>query len=145
MLNTTGTKELDKILNVGQPPNVSWGLGYCGIHARKHQSSGTSASSSTIFVRPEPLKVNEPMKIQPAVHAVTIEKKVLRRGCNSCGRQGHITRFCYERSNNIQRAWKIGSCFPEPRSFGRFWVPKSVLYYRKREDDPDDEFDVFAT
>ena len=29
MLNT-GTKELDKILNIGQPPNVSKGLGYCG-------------------------------------------------------------------------------------------------------------------
>lgn len=35
MLNTTGTKELDKILNVGQPPNVSWGLGYCGKDMRK--------------------------------------------------------------------------------------------------------------
>ncbi|KAF2618598.1 hypothetical protein F2Q68_00039447 [Brassica cretica] len=29
MLNT-GMKELDKILNIGQPPNVSMGLGYCG-------------------------------------------------------------------------------------------------------------------
>lgn len=151
MLNNTGTKELDKILNVGKSPNVIWGLSYCGKEMRKTQVSSPATCSSITFVQPESMTASESMKAQPTTrfkeqttkHDLT-EKRVFKRGCNSCGREGHVARFYYERFDNIQRTWKGGMCYPEPNTYGCVWVPKSVLYARKGVDDFDDEFNVIV-
>lgn len=81
---------------------------------------------------------------KPNAASVINKRQTFKRGCNSCGQPGHIARFCYARIANIRRAWKIGQSFPEPRTYGCVWVPKSVLYARKSEDYSDDEFDVLC-
>ncbi|XP_056843312.1 uncharacterized protein LOC130495810 [Raphanus sativus] len=149
MLNT-GTKELDKILGVGQSPSVNWGLGYCGKEMRKIQSPATTSTNSTVFVRSQEITARIPAKEQ----STDIEKRtersdlgnnrIFKRSCNSCGQQGHIAKFCYERYFNIRKAWKSGVSYPDPRRYGCVWVPKSVLYARKNEEDFDDEFDVIC-
>ncbi|KAF2544889.1 hypothetical protein F2Q70_00021979 [Brassica cretica] len=124
---------------------------YCGKEMRKTQVSSPATCSSIIFVQPESMTASESMKAQPTTrfkeqttkHDLT-EKRVFKRGWNSCGREGHVARFYYERFDNIQRTWKGGMCYPEPNTYGCVWVPKSVLYARKGVDDFDDEFNVIV-
>ena len=120
---------------------------------RKTQTSVATTSGTTIFVRPESKSTEAPVKEQPEsssniqmVKSMGPVKKsvTLKRICNSCGHQGHIARYCYERMNNIKKAWKSGLIYPESKFYGYVWVPKSVLYARQMEDEYYDEFDVIC-
>ena len=91
------------------------------------------------------MKEQNSSNIQMVKSKSPVKKSVtLKRSCNSCGHQGHIARYCYERMNNIKKAWKSGLIYPESKFYGYVWVPKSVLYARQMEDEYDDEFDVIC-
>ncbi|KAF3562433.1 hypothetical protein DY000_02017199 [Brassica cretica] len=152
MLNT-GTKELDKIPNLGKLSNMSMRLGYCGEQTRKTQTLAATTSGTTIFVHLESKSTEVSMKeqLESSSNTQMVKRKVrvknpltFKRRCNSCGHQSHIARYCYERINNIKKAWKSGLIYPESKCYDNVWIPKSVLYARQMEDEYDDEFDVIC-
>ncbi|KAL0696899.1 hypothetical protein Bca4012_064079 [Brassica carinata] len=57
----------------------------------------------------------------------------LNNGCYSFGRLGHTHRSCYERINNIKKAWGENKCYVEPKSYGKVWIAKSDLYSKCKE------------
>ncbi|KAJ4894590.1 Uncharacterized protein Rs2_21384 [Raphanus sativus] len=151
MLNTTGTKELDKIVDVGHPPNIICGLRCRGKEMRKTQMSASAASNSTTFVRAGTMTVSESVKAPSATTSkeqTTKHRIYWKRDFQAMMEfiwvRRHIARFCYECFHNIQRAWRIGEYYPEPKTHGNVWVPKPVLYARKMDDESDDKFDVIC-
>ncbi|KAF8051960.1 hypothetical protein N665_1635s0009 [Sinapis alba] len=71
-----------------------------------------------------------------------VRQQRFNKGCYSCGRRGHIARYCYERINNIRQAWKQKNCFIEPKCYGKFWIAKSVMYSKNDKDNNEDDFEI---
>ena len=57
-----------------------------------------------------------------------LDEHRLNNGCYSCEKLGHTHQFCYERINNIKKAWSENKCYVEPKSYCKVWIAKSHLY-----------------
>ena len=95
-----GTKDLDTLLAMGQPSKQNWGLGY---KENRVLSSTNSVSNQTClinFVRAEPVPDNKSKEVES--HQTCSSQKVLveqknqkvKHGCYSCGKHGHMQRYC---------------------------------------------------
>ncbi|KAF8107180.1 hypothetical protein N665_0125s0009 [Sinapis alba] len=73
-----------------------------------------------------------------------VRQQRFNKGCYSCGKRGHIARYCYERINNIRQAWKQKNCFIEPKCYKKFWIAKSVMYSKYDKDNNEDDFEIIC-
>ena len=62
-----------------------------------------------------------------------LDEHRLNNGCYSCEKLGHTHQFCYERINNIKKAWSENKCYVEPKSYCKVWIAKSDLYSKCKE------------
>ncbi|KAF8110262.1 hypothetical protein N665_0086s0097 [Sinapis alba] len=183
---STGTKDLNTLLAMGQPAKQNWGLGYKESRETKSVNDTRNQSGLINFVkhilvesvRSEVVRAaetkenvqsalqinkvdncadscvcvkakNEVQQTRITYKAVETDNYVRQQRfnkgcCYSCGKRGHIARYCYERINNIRRAWKQKNCFIEPKCYGKFWIAKYVLYSKNDKDNTEDDFEVIC-
>lgn len=159
-----GTKDLDQLLTIGQPPKVSWDLGYnwkesastVFVHATKPleeqviiTEKGTCSGSTNDKekqITAEELKVKTTDKGKSVMGAVMKWEETIvsppaikRRGCFACGRMGHKKEFCYRFLRKIHQDWKAGKGFIERRWFGKVWIAKEDLYPHQSEANESEE------
>ncbi|KAF8052613.1 hypothetical protein N665_1537s0006 [Sinapis alba] len=184
---STGTKDLDALLAMGQPTKQNWGLGYKESRETKSVTDTQNQTGLINFVRAKPIRVesirsvavraaetkedvqsallinkvnncanscvcvkakNEVQQTRITYKAVEtnncVRQQRFNKGCYSCGKRGHIARYCYEHINNIRQAWKQKNCFIEPKCYGKFWIAKYVLYSKNDKDNSEDDFEIIC-
>lgn len=148
-----GTKDLDQLLTIGQPPKANRSLGYNGkrststvfVHATKPLEDQVITTEKCTCFGLENKKEKQVTVAEVRVKSTDNGKSMMcaekkkeetvvspsatkRRGCFACGRIEYKKAFCYRFLRKIYQAWKAEKCFIERRWFGKVWTAKEDLY-----------------